>query len=121
MSDTDYPGAPMGSLAAQDSYDPFDAEKFVNPLLAPAMGSAAQLMQAPQPDTSPVRFATASPLVNITDQDIDRGINIGMAAGPGAIKAYPTPLGVNIVRKTPTSLDAYAGDKYAGSINLSEN
>src|SRR5258708_26208038 len=35
------------------------------------------------PDDSPARFRTASPMVNITDQDINRGVNVGMGAGPG--------------------------------------
>lgn len=35
---------------------------------------------APTPDESPVRFKTASPLVNITEQDINRGMDIGMNA-----------------------------------------
>lgn len=34
----------------------------------------------PEPDTSPIRFRTASPLVNITERDINRGIDIGMNA-----------------------------------------
>jgi len=35
------------------------------------------------PQDTPVQFKTASPYVNITEGDIDRGMNIGMAAGPG--------------------------------------
>src|SRR6266404_3949204 len=37
------------------------------------------------PEGEHIRFRTASPLVNITDEDIERGINIGMSAGPGTM------------------------------------
>jgi len=37
------------------------------------------------PEDTPVVFKTASPLVNITEGDIERGINVGMGAGPGTI------------------------------------
>src|SRR6266446_5963894 len=37
------------------------------------------------PQDTPVQFRTASPYVNITEGDIDRGMNIGMAAGPGTM------------------------------------
>ena len=44
----------------------------------------------PEPDTSPVRFRTASPLVNITERDIDRGIDVGLgAATVGPSKGLP--------------------------------
>lgn len=33
-----------------------------------------------------VLFNTASPLVNITDQDIDTAVNVGLSAGPGTMK-----------------------------------
>ena len=33
----------------------------------------------------PVDYKTASPLVTITDKDIDNGINVAMSAGPGTI------------------------------------
>src|SRR6266446_1346905 len=37
------------------------------------------------PEDTLVQFRTASPYVNITEGDIDRGMNIGMAAGPGVM------------------------------------
>ena len=37
------------------------------------------------PRNSSVRFKTASPLVNITDKDINNAIRIGLSAGPGSI------------------------------------
>ena len=40
----------------------------------------APMRVEPEADDSPVRFRTASPLVNITDRDIDRAINVGLGA-----------------------------------------
>lgn len=34
---------------------------------------------------TPIAYKTASPLVTITDEDIDKGINVAMSAGPGTI------------------------------------
>lgn len=51
----------------------------------------ASLLPAPAPQSlwdgldqtnEHVRFRTSSPLVNITDEDIDRGINIAKSVGP---------------------------------------
>ena len=37
------------------------------------------------PEGETVRFTTASPLVNITGEDINRGIEVGLSAGPGTM------------------------------------
>lgn len=37
------------------------------------------------PSGETIRFTTSSPLINITDEDIERGINIGLSAGPGTM------------------------------------
>ncbi len=47
------------------------------------------------PEDTPVQFRTASPYVNITEGDIDRGMNIGMAAGPGVMVG---PYGAHMLR-----------------------
>jgi hypothetical protein len=46
-----------------------------------------------RPDRSDeqVRFRTASPLVNITDEDINRGIGVALSAGPGSLKGEILP------------------------------
>lgn len=54
-----------------------------------------------RPDTSQenILFRTASPFVNITDQDINRGMNVAMAAGPGSIRGYHgSPLDVEALK-----------------------
>lgn len=60
------------------------------------MPSLAEMLMGylPQrPDTSGehVLYPTASPLVNITQEDIDRGMNIAMSTGPGTIKGAIGP------------------------------
>src|SRR6266436_1701231 len=47
------------------------------------------------PEDTPVQFKTASPYVNITEGDIDRGMSIGMAAGPGVMVG---PYGAHMLR-----------------------
>lgn len=73
--------------------DPFAAEKFVPPPIAASMPQTAQhdvealrnFATTNRPDQSQenVRFKTASPLANITDEDIERGTNAAMSAGTG--------------------------------------
>lgn len=57
-------------------------------------------------DDTPTRFKTASPMVNITDQDIDRGVNVGMGAGPGI---FVGPYGATRLR----NMAREAGDSLA--------
>jgi hypothetical protein len=94
VSDDD---VPMGGLAAQDSYDPFAAEQFVNPVVAGAVSNA---MAPQQPDNSQVLFNTASPLVNITQGDIDSGIGLGMSFSGGG-------LGIKAYHGSPHDFDAF--------------
>jgi hypothetical protein len=57
--------------------------------LANAYEAALQSLRRPDTSQEQVRFTTASPLVNISDEDINRGMNIAMSAGPGAIAGKP--------------------------------
>lgn len=78
----------MGSLAQTDEYDPFAAEKFVNPMVQSGIG--ALLAPRVRDENSPVEYTTASPLVNITTQDIADATDKAMAFSGGGlgIKAY---------------------------------
>ena len=73
-------------------YDPFAAEKFVNPEVKEAVGNLTKTSR-PAPDPNdPVRYRTASPLVNITQGDIDRGIGVALSSfgeGGGRPKFKP--------------------------------
>lgn len=101
MSDSWYPGA----LAAQDNYQPVDNPWLPDvgqPLISagsrrisegvPAVNQAIGSLFAPRPrdENSPIAYRTASPLVNITEQDIADATEAAMASSGGGlgIKAY---------------------------------
>jgi len=78
----------MGDLADQDSYDPFAAEKFANPVV----GSAVQGLLAPPPPrdpNSPIAVPSSNPRIRITEQDIGdaMGLAMGFSGGGLATKA----------------------------------
>ena len=81
----------MGDLAAEDSYDPFAAEKFVPPPIADAMPGIAQadyakLMSGRSADNSPVLYPIpAMPGGGLTQQDMDRAMGVGMAFSGGGL------------------------------------
>jgi hypothetical protein len=66
-------------------YDPFAAEKFANPAVKSAIDD---LMKPMPPDTSPVRFKTSSPLVNITEGDIDKAKDLALSFSGGGSKLF---------------------------------
>ena len=81
----------MGQLAAQDQYRPLGNDPWTNTM----RGTPVAPGQGFEPP-SPVRFRTASPLVNITEEDINRGIDIGLATSGGGLATKPvktSPLG----------------------------
>src|SRR4051812_28966406 len=85
----------MGDLADLDSYDPFDAEKFANPAIAPVMGGLAQMVQTPgelmKPNPYPegseeADFYNASKKQAATDWAPGMALN---TMGTGAIVGVP--------------------------------
>lgn len=54
-----------------------------------------------------VLFNTASPLVNITDQDIDTGINVTMGVGAGTIAGIKSLRGTNYATTVPIKEKLY--------------
>jgi hypothetical protein len=88
----------MGDLAASDEYDPFAAEKFVNPAVGPMIGSV--LAPRPRDENSPVEYTTASPLVNITTQDIADATDKALAFSGGG-------LGIKAYHSSPHDFDAF--------------
>ena len=85
----------MGDVAAVDSYDPFAAEQFVPQPIADALPGIAQadyakLTSGRSPDTSPVLYPM--PGGGITQQDMDRGIGIGMGVSGGGLSITKAPL-----------------------------
>jgi hypothetical protein len=84
-------GGVAGLAPATDPYDPFAAEKFVPEDIAQAAPQIARnLTTTMRPDKSQehVKFKTKNPMTDISDEDIDRGMGVAMATGPGSIKAY---------------------------------
>ena len=72
----------MGALAAQDQYRPLGNDPWTNTMrgTAPAPGQGFAV------SADPVLYPTASPLVNITEGDIKRATEVGLAASGGGIK-----------------------------------
>lgn len=96
----------MGDVAAVDSYDPFAAEQFVPQPIADALPGVAQadyakLMSGRSPDTSPVLYPM--PGGGITQQDMDRGIGIGMATSGGGLATKP----IRAYHGSPHDFDAF--------------
>ena len=81
----------MGDLAAEDSYDPFAAEKFVPPPIADSVGGIAQadyakLVSGRSADNSPVLYPIpAMPGGGLTQRDMDCAMGVGMAASGGGL------------------------------------
>jgi hypothetical protein len=90
----------MGDLAAQDSYDPFAAEKFANPAVGKTIADLATLPQRAiegaaqyQPGSGEVPDAVIAPAVDTALNTMGMG---GIAGVP--LKAGETALGAGIVR-----------------------
>jgi hypothetical protein len=79
----------MGALAAQDQYRPLGNDPWTG--LMPGQRDLP-LQGAPFRDpNSPVAFRTASPLVNITQGDIENAANLGLMFSGGGLKTEPIP------------------------------
>ena len=123
MTDDDPPG--IGDLAAQDRYDPaVDRQLQQLPDVgAPLIGGGPQVSPGvpwanrfadqfgrvslnQEPDQSPVLYRTANPLVNFTQRDIDRGINLGMAFSGGGLATRAAPKMGEVLSPTPRQLPA---------------
>jgi hypothetical protein len=70
----------MGMLPGDPNYDPYVTPKGTTLTSQPA---------APDPQ---ILYKTASPLVNITDQDINRGMDLGMSFSGGGLGTRPPSL-----------------------------
>ena len=80
----------MGQLAAQDAYRPLGNDPWTNTMRG-TPAAPGQGFELP----SPVRFRTASPLVNITEEDINRGIDVALATSGGGLKTERVPTRAN--------------------------
>jgi hypothetical protein len=111
-----HPAGGVAGLAPEaDSYDPFAAEKFVPEDIAQAAPQIARnLTSFQRPDTSndTVRFKTSNPMTDISDEDIDRGMGVAMAAGAGTMKkALKEPLEL-------AKEQGYEGPWYHGGVRM---
>jgi hypothetical protein len=92
----------MGTLAAQDAYRPLGNDPWTNTM---SPRDAAQQAPPASPEPSPVLYPTASPLVNITQADLDRGIDLGLSFSGGGLATKAAPkmgeLARNTLREAP--------------------
>ena len=99
--------ARMGSLAAQDGYDPnaFDVPGEQSTGVGWANRLGEILTARPQYDET-VQYRTASPLVNITEGDIGRATEAAMAVSGGGMK-IETPKGIRAYHSSPHDFDKF--------------
>jgi hypothetical protein len=69
----------MGAIAAQDAYQPLGNDPWTGLM----RGSPDLPLGGAREPPSPIAFRTASPLVNITQRDLDRATDLALSFSGG--------------------------------------